>query len=456
MEQQSRPPHEVDDVRPLRVMPWWLVLGGLLVAVVLGSVMLWWLLGEADQGTTRAQLRIDAIRTGLTVVAGTGGAVALLLAARRQWLSERAQRHQERRDAADHAHQQRVQEHNEQVAQAEQRHRERLAAVTEYDAIERRVTELFAKAVDHLGNDHAAVRLGGLYSLARLAHNNEAYRQTIVDVICAYLRMPGRSDEADAGEEHVRLEAQRLLFRRMRPGDGHWPDIRIDLSNTTLTDVDAQGCVFADVSFARSTFSGPANFDEAVFTEPASFAEATFTAEASLRSARWRHRAVFDGARFHGGCRFDATDFEGGASYASAKFFGEATFRSVTFRNSSVFDHAVFGGSVSFRTAVFESNASLEHVEFKAAASFKDTDFADMAMFRRSWFGGAASFEGTSFHGYAGFDRAAFANGLTFEPREHGPKSFVHTRVALKTPCFWPDGWSETRIDDDWAGVSPA
>ena len=67
-------------------MPWWLVLIGLLVAAALGWLVLDLLLGEADRATqpdTRATLRIDAIRTGLTVVAGTGGGLALLLAAPR-------------------------------------------------------------------------------------------------------------------------------------------------------------------------------------------------------------------------------------------------------------------------------------------------------------------------------------------------------------------------------------
>ncbi|MEW2377826.1 pentapeptide repeat-containing protein [Micromonospora sp. NPDC047812] len=106
------PPRE----EPLRVMPWWLVVVGLLLAALLGWLVLDWLLGEADraaQPDTRATLRIDAIRTGLTVVAGTGGGLALLLAARRQWISERAQRHQEAVAAQDQAHRERVQAHAE-------------------------------------------------------------------------------------------------------------------------------------------------------------------------------------------------------------------------------------------------------------------------------------------------------------------------------------------------------
>ncbi|MEV4186322.1 hypothetical protein AB0J28_33335 [Streptosporangium canum] len=89
-----------------------------------------------------------------------------------------------------------------------------------------------------------AVRLGGLYALERLARNNPGHRQTIVNVICAYLRMPyalpptpdeavdraaarGRTTPppapADAeGECQVRLTAQRILtahLRDERPAD---------------------------------------------------------------------------------------------------------------------------------------------------------------------------------------------------------------------------------------------
>ena len=52
------------------------------------------------------------------------------------------------------------------------------------------VTELYTKAVEQLGSDKAPVRLGGLYALERLAQDNPAQHQTIVNVICAYLRMP--------------------------------------------------------------------------------------------------------------------------------------------------------------------------------------------------------------------------------------------------------------------------
>ncbi len=64
--------------------------------------------------------------------------------------------------------------------------------------------ERFGAAAEQLGGDKpAAVRLAGVYAMAVLADDWEAKRQTCVDVLCAYLRMPYKPDpgpDADATE----------------------------------------------------------------------------------------------------------------------------------------------------------------------------------------------------------------------------------------------------------------
>jgi hypothetical protein len=77
------------------------------------------------------------------------------------------------------------------------------------------------------------VRLAGLYALERLAHSTVEHRQTIADVICAYLRMPYTPPEEQAPvedalaeahtryenrrqEQQVRLTAQNILSRNLR------------------------------------------------------------------------------------------------------------------------------------------------------------------------------------------------------------------------------------------------
>ena len=98
-------------------------------------------------GGSGTGVELDAIRTASAITVAAGGAATLLLAARRQ-------------------------------------------AHTERDTSEQRITELYTHAVNQLGAEKAPVRLGGLHALERLAQNNPTQRQTIVDVLCAYLRMP--------------------------------------------------------------------------------------------------------------------------------------------------------------------------------------------------------------------------------------------------------------------------
>ncbi|MCZ7477131.1 hypothetical protein [Micromonospora sp. WMMC273] len=141
-------------VRPLQS---WVIPAGVLLVGVVTWAAVGWLQGSVPpmgDRVERAKLRVESIRTGLTIGASVTAAFALLLAFRRQQLAERTQQ------------------------------------ATEYDAGEKRVTELYVKAADQLGSDKAPVRLAGLYSLERLAQDNPAQRQSIVEVICAYLRMP--------------------------------------------------------------------------------------------------------------------------------------------------------------------------------------------------------------------------------------------------------------------------
>ena len=71
-----------------------------------------------------------------------------------------------------------------------QHSREITTVLSDFDATGRHITELYTKAVEQLGSDKFQVRFGGLYALEQLAQDNPAYRQVIVNVICAYLRMP--------------------------------------------------------------------------------------------------------------------------------------------------------------------------------------------------------------------------------------------------------------------------
>ena len=50
--------------------------------------------------------------------------------------------------------------------------------------------ERFARAVELLGNEADQVRVGAMHALVGLARSTPSYTQTVVDVLCSYLRRP--------------------------------------------------------------------------------------------------------------------------------------------------------------------------------------------------------------------------------------------------------------------------
>jgi len=95
-----------------------------------------------------------------------------------------------------------------------QNHQETATVLSDPHASERLIAELYTTAVGQLSSDKAPVRFGGLCALERIAQDNPSHRQTIVNIICAYLRMPFSptatasqpEPEAAEGQEEPRTE----------------------------------------------------------------------------------------------------------------------------------------------------------------------------------------------------------------------------------------------------------
>jgi hypothetical protein len=182
----------------------------------------------------------------------------------------------------------------------------------DHDATERRITEIYGKAADQLGSDKAPVRLAGLYSLERLAGGYEEHRQTIVNVLCAYLRMPYKPTPKNAEELQVRKTAQRILLLHLRPGpaeqpnEGFWPDVDLDFSGATLVGLTLTHCSIRSITCYDTTFS-----------ELASFRGTEFRTRADFNKAKFEDRVDFRGTVFGG-----ARDSFNGAVFAGPADFG--------------------------------------------------------------------------------------------------------------------------------------
>ena len=408
----------------------------LLTAVVV--LVLWW---PATKGLTGKELvtaRFDALRIGLSIGVGSGGVIVLYLAWRRQKSTEDTLAHQER-----------------------------VSEATEKDAAERRITDLYTKAADQLGSDKAPVRLAGLYALERLAQDNRAQRQTVVYVLCAYLRMPfdppgarprPHDDiEGDAGAEpatevnvvwehekyrelladhreraqewEVRLTAQRLLSAHCRPGQGgvanpvdtYWQGLELDLTGAWLDGFDFDRCHVATLSLKDARVSGDAMFNGADFSGSAWFDGAEFRGHAYFDQAKFGGDGMFNRVKFSRITRFTGAEFGGAVAFFDAVFGGETWFPEVKFGgNYAAFANARFGCDVKFGDAEFTGVTWFKGVVFSGAVRFDGAKFDDDASFIETEFNGEAAFPEVTFGGSAWFDLARFGGDAMFGDAEFG------------------------------------
>jgi hypothetical protein len=183
----------------------------------------------------------------------------------------------------------------------------------------RTLNERFATAAVQLGDDkRPAVRLAGVYAMAGLADDWPENRQTCVDVLCAYLRLPydpdpggGRGAERAAyrADREVRHTAIRVITAHLKVAAAtSWKGRNLDFTGAVFDGGDFSGAWFSGgrVSFVDAKFSrGWVSFDNTVFSGgTVDFRFAKFFGDV---------RVAFVGARFSGGTvDFRVAEFSGG------------------------------------------------------------------------------------------------------------------------------------------------
>lgn len=196
------------------------------------------------------------------------------------------------------------------------------------------LADRYTTAAEQLGHEQAAVRLAGVYALARLADDWQEQRQVCIDVLCAYLRMPYEPDPTAHGHKSGEREVRHTIIRVIRdhlqePGAA---------TSWCSHDFNFTGAVFDGGNFSTSHFRGATSFFGATFGGGTlSFRGATFSGGT----------VNFVGATFSGG----------GVAFNRATFSGsEVAFDGATFNGGEVaFDRASFnGGTVTFDNAIYD------------------------------------------------------------------------------------------------------
>lgn len=226
--------------------------------------------------------------------------------------------------------------------------------------------ERFTAIAAQLGDSEPAVRLAGVHAMAGLADDWAENRQTCVDVLCAYLRMPRESGEAanaaDPRPQAVRASGEvretvlRVIASHLRSSASvSWEGLDFDFTGVVFEGGDFRNVIFSGgrVSFRDAVFaSGTLDFGGAIFAG----------ARADFGGAKFLDGVVNLGSgEFRGGdINFGTASFEGGIlDFSGAVFSGSRVgfLRATLSAGEVVFNDAVFaGGRIFFNRAAFSGS----------------------------------------------------------------------------------------------------
>ena len=411
----------------------------------------WVLLGAAGfrrHGPPALHDTVGILQLVFASVAGAGALVALIVAYRRQKVAE-----------ADSAHDR-----------------------------TRVFNERFTTIAAQLGDAQPAVRLAGVHAMAGLADDWKSNRQTCIDVLCAYLRLPYEPEpdkEAPAPERLAFQASREVRHTVIRVITAHlsrralvsWQGLNFDFTGVVFDGGSFRSAAFSagEVDFSHARFSGgtisftgaafsggTVNFTGVAFSGgEVDFSHAAFTGgEVDFRGARFsagkvdfRYAAFTGGtvnfryAAFTGGTvNFMRAEFDGGkvsfsgavssggtVSFISAGFAGgEVDFISAGFAGGKVdFRDAGFaGGKVDFRDAGFAGTVDFGGAEFSGGT---------VEFYNAKFSGGTVSFSHAAFTGgTVSFSHAAFTGGTV---------SFSHAAFTGGTVDFRDAGYSGGKVN---------
>ena len=151
------------------------------------------------------------------------------------------------------------------------------------EALHRRYQDASAQ----LGSPGAAVRMAGVFAMARLADDWEHQRQTCVSVLCGYLRMPwGQVEGSSVAEEsEIRRTVLALIGEHTQPAaEPSWSDLVFDLRGARLPKFYWSESIFRKRPlFQGAHFGDGAVLTSCTFAQGVTFAQCTITASLWLR-----------------------------------------------------------------------------------------------------------------------------------------------------------------------------
>ena len=346
----------------------------------------------------------------------------------------------------------------------------------------------YAKAIEQLADDKSAIRLGGVYTLAKLVDDwlddektlpsmekRRQEGQIIIDSLCAYIRSSfplaerhdeltlsyeeyqqkyqGKNqaiqsvknsadnstpkaekhqDDKQSNQSHEEFVHDKSLFREEKEvRQTILSEIKKRLNGGEVKRENGKNKIkpgtwsYFEYNFSDAHFFYAVNFNNSYFDASLNFLGATFTGEAS-----------FSEATFTGYASFSGTTFTQDAEFRLATFTRRTDFSRATFTQDADFSGAKFTGNANFFRAKFTGNANFSGAEFTRYANFSGAIFTQDAYFSKAKFTGNADFLWAKFTRYANFFRVKFTGNANFLWAKFTEASFSGAKFTKNANFF--------------------
>lgn len=324
----------------------------------------------------------------------------------------------------------------------------------------------YTKAIEQLASENAAVRLGGVYTLAGLVdewladaslkqEDKKKEGQVIINNLCSYIRLPFplakniedfKEDKANITEDQATIleeqDVRRAIFIEMSKRSstfdknknqlilknrGAWSSFEFDFSRAPIF-YPLNGITIEEGKFSSAKFYGAANFTDTFFTQNTKFDNAQFIQGANFSNAGFFQNADFNNVVFTQDANFNITTFRQKANFSGTAFKQKANFYNAGFTKETNFDKATFSQNANFDITTFIQKANFSGATFKQDANFFWVTFSQDAKFDNTIFTQNANFDNSTFSQNAKFNGATFTQNAKFN--EANFKEFMPTFAA--------------------------
>lgn len=266
----------------------------------------------------------------------------------------------------------------------------------------------YTKAIEQLGDEKAAVRLGGIYTLVGLVDEwladntlkpkeRQKEGQVIINNLCSYIRSPFPLAEHRESIEYLKNKPPKYWTENIKNDENKLKEeqevrqtifreisLRIEQESTTKKSVGWNGLLydfsnseifyplselhFKNPNFSYSKFYGTANFYGSIFIDGANYTLSEFMGDAVFMKSSFRGKTSFREAKFYANTWFSV------AGDQKAEFYNKAVFTHAKFRKYTDFSGVTFH-KTDFSSSEFHRNIHFSNTEFTEKVTFQSALF---------------------------------------------------------------------------------